>query len=119
MEQSVDSVWMCLVLELGVQAQRCCWLWRCLSPCAVGQSLGVLPASLSDLPTLLLLGDQAARTQQLQAGEGGMRHPSKCTCPKQKAREAERLRRCCSCWLSVGVTLRSGTALRSLLETLW
>lgn len=30
MEQSVDAlaVWLCLVLELGAQGQRCCWPWR-------------------------------------------------------------------------------------------
>lgn len=67
---------------------------RRLALCAAGQRLGVLPASLSDLPFFLLVGDRAARTQQLQAGEGEMKNTSKCTCPKQKAREAERLRGC-------------------------
>lgn len=61
-----------------------------LAPCAAGQRLGMLPASLSDLP-FFFLEDEAARTQQLQAGEGEMKHTSKCTCPKQKAREAEGL----------------------------
>lgn len=29
-EQSVDALaaWLCLVLELGAQGQRCCWPWR-------------------------------------------------------------------------------------------
>lgn len=118
MEQCAVSVWMCLVLELAAQGQR--WLWHgvALSMCcrsAPGGASSITP----DLSFFLLVGDQAASTLQLQAGEGEVKHTSKCTCPKQKAREAERLRCCLQCWLSVGVTLRSGTARKSLLETLW
>lgn len=89
MEQSVD---VCVdVLGAGAGSAGSEVLlavaWCCLAPCAVGQRLGLLPASLSDLPFFLLVGDQAARTQQLQAGEGEMKQHQQVHVSK---RESER-----------------------------
>lgn len=73
------------MLELGEQG---------LSRSTAEQRLGVLPASLSVLPFFLLVGGQAARPRQLQAGEGEVKRTSKRTRSEQKAREAERLGGC-------------------------
>lgn len=71
MEQSVDVCVDVLGAGAGSAGSELLLavLWRCLAPCAAGQCPEVLPASLSDLLLFLVVGDQAARSQQLQAGK--------------------------------------------------